>query len=101
MTTTASPRPDVPSPASARWLSEWFDWEDTSARAFRGTVRGEDKILVDICGFQTADGSVIHPSVTVKSGHHNEAPGSISAASARQLAADLLAAADELHRLNG
>ena len=85
----------VPAPAGARKVDEWIDETDRGdwARFFRGTRRGAS-VHVDIIGMQNADRSV-ERTISVC------APNvGLDAASARELGADLLAAADELDELH-
>jgi hypothetical protein len=84
-------------PASALLVGEWRLNHGT-ARGFEGTRRGTAvacgrDINVDIDGYQYRDGRV-HRYISVN-GH-----SFLSVAEARGVAANLLAAADELDRLN-
>jgi hypothetical protein len=98
MTVIPKPYADVPPPAGALSVAGWR-LERGTARSFTGTKRGtaEDPagrlICVDIDGDQDIDGTVDrYISINVNA--------CIDSAAARGLAADLLAAADEVDELN-
>lgn len=84
---------DVTPPADATRVSAWDDVDGQVSRYFRGTKRGI-KARVDIAGSQNADGTVAERVILV-----DACDVEVDAATARQIAADLLAAADELDRL--
>jgi hypothetical protein len=81
---------NVPPPADASRVSVWDDHDGQVSRYFRGTKRG-NKARVDIAGSQNADGSVAERVILVGASDIE-----VDASGARQIAADLLAAADEL-----
>jgi hypothetical protein len=81
---------NVGPPADASRISAWDDRDGQVSRYFRGTKRGT-KARVDIAGSQNADGTVAERVILVGEGDIE-----VDAAGARQIAADLLAAADEL-----
>jgi hypothetical protein len=81
---------NVPPPADASRVSAWDDGDGQVSRYFRGTKRG-NQARVDIAGSQNADGTVTERVILV-GGRDIE----VDATGARQIAADLLAAADEL-----
>jgi hypothetical protein len=84
---------DVAPPADATRVSAWDDVDGQVSRYFRGTKRGA-KVRVDIAGSQNADGTVAERVILI-----DACDAEVDAAAARQIAADLLAAADELDRL--
>jgi hypothetical protein len=97
--TTTNPYPDLPAPAGAVTVAEWR-LDGGAARHFRGTKRGTAEtpdnrlICVDIEGDQWTDATVdryIYVNRRLR----------VAAAGARALAADLLAAADEIDALKG
>jgi hypothetical protein len=92
---------DVLVSASATPVTDWMDWNSPGTRAplYVGTTRG-DRVRVVVSGVQFASGSRRYLSVTGKAAHR-WAPGSNGAFPIRALAADLLAAADEMDALNG
>jgi hypothetical protein len=81
---------DVPPPADASRVSTWDDGDGQVSRYFRGTRRG-NQVRVDIAGSQNSDG-IVTERVILVGGCDVE----VDASGARQIAADLLAAADEL-----
>jgi hypothetical protein len=81
---------NVPPPADASRVSAWDDSDGQVSRYFRGTMR-RNKARVDIAGSQNADGTVAERVILV-----GDCDIEVDAAGARQIAADLLAAADEL-----
>lgn len=81
---------NVAPPADASRISAWDDRDGQVSRYFRGTKHG-NKTRVDIAGSQNADGTVAKRVILV-GGCDIE----FDAADARQIAANLLAAADEL-----
>lgn len=91
--TTATVAP----PADATEVGVWVD-DDTNSfgqatwRTFLGTLRGTERVRVDILGTQGDDGTVSNRVVLVRC---EPTPAQLDAAAARQVAADLLAAADE------
>jgi hypothetical protein len=94
MTTTITPPPD------ATKLTEWdrIFSVDESHRFFYGTQRGE-RVNVGINGYQNPDGSVRERGIQVND--REIAPsGEFDAATAREFARALIAAADELDSLN-
>jgi hypothetical protein len=85
----------VQAPPDATEVRAWmavFD-ADAPTRYFRGTRRGSDPVSVDLAGYQETNGAVrqrwITPAVDTD----------LDAAGARELAAHLIAAADELDEL--
>lgn len=84
---------DIAPPGDATHVAAWDDAEGEVSRYFRGTKRGTDA-RVDIAGSQNADGTIAERVILV-GGYAIE----VDAAGARQIAADLLAAAAELDRL--
>ena len=92
--TTPTNYADIPAPADATRVTEWdrvFDI-DVLHRFFYGTQRGD----VGISGYQNPDGSVRERFIHVSRGLDGR---ELDAATARVLARALIAAADELHRL--
>jgi hypothetical protein len=88
-----------PLPADATDADQWQVGEDDErvTRVFTGTKRGTD-VRVTIYGEQDHSGAVLNRLISVSpSGHSGTAE--VGAAGARQIAADLLAAADELDQL--
>lgn len=81
---------NVPPPPDASRVSGWDDGDGQVSRYFRGTQRGH-KARVDIAGSQNADGTVSERVILVGACNIE-----VDAAGAREIAADLLAAADEL-----
>ena len=90
MNTTTTTHPDVPPPPDTTYLYPWD--EDSGERHYWGTDR--DGVIIH--GFQKADGHIRTRSICVD--HHM---GETSAAQARQEGINLIAAADELDRLEG
>lgn len=94
---------DVPRPAGATEVHAWARWdEDTIYRTFDGTKRGvTGKVNANLWGWQHPDGSLSHTYILLDSRVEKEADGyaELTAAEARELAHDLLAAADELDGL--
>lgn len=86
---------NVAPPADASRVSAWDDSDGQVSRYFRGTKRG-NRARVDIAGSQNSDGTIAERVILV-GGCDIE----VDAAGARQIAADLLAAADELEWLAG
>ena len=70
---------------------------DSVTRWFQGTRRGTDHVRVNIAGVQNYDGTLAEAVIFVDGKGCYGAE--LSAAEARELAADLLAAADELERM--
>ncbi len=85
---------DVAPPADAIEVDDWSDWDrDVYLRMFVSWFRREDGVSVEISGFQSSDG-LVERSIVDTSGDNP-----MSAGLARQRAAALLEAADELDRL--
>jgi hypothetical protein len=86
----------VPLPPGATSASEW-DFRDRRCgrvwRHFTGTRRGTTA-TVGIDGMQNSDGSVAERQISIICGN-----GELTATTAREVAADLIAAADELDQL--
>lgn len=85
----------VPLPA---WAVEAFEWEvegDQVSRTFRGGTRG-DAVQVAIYGRQDITGRVVDQQMILVSPNNRHGTAEIDADTARRLAADLLAAADEV-----
>ncbi len=94
MTTTT-----IPLPPGAKYADDWQVQRDQSVtRAFEGTMRG-DRVVIEIRGFQAHSGDVLERVAVVDT---ERAGGTeMDAAELRELAADALAAADELEGLGG
>lgn len=93
--------PELPF-ACARLVANWFTHSTGQrARVFADTRLTASDLVIEISGIQFVDGSVTDASLAIKSKYHDGAVGSIDAARARQLAAELLGAADVLDELNG
>jgi hypothetical protein len=102
MHSTANPYPNVPFPAGAVKVYDWHDTEygiDHAGRYFRGFTRVVDRdddkdisVLVD--GTQRPDGRSVR-IITLIDGNTG-ALGSLTPGLARQIAAGLVAAADEV-----
>ena len=73
-------------------IDEDWRYNDGQARRFQGTKRGTE-FHVDIIGWQDRDGSIVRHTVIDRDIFID------STAAARELAADLLAAADEIDAL--
>ena len=89
---------NVAPPAGASYVSEWIDETDKGdwGRYFAGTRRGLACVRVDLTGWQDGDGAIIEHHIACYAGDGVQ----LSAETARDLAADLLAAADELDELS-
>jgi hypothetical protein len=99
MTTATNPRPDIPLPAGANAdVSGWVVGDHGVTGAFASAERGAT-IYVGIAGEQDHSGAVLHREILVDV-EDRSGIAEIDAATARQVAADLLAAADELDQLN-
>lgn len=82
-------------PAGATEVFEWVIDGDNVTRMFRGPDRGSTELEVTLYGAQDYSGAVLHREIIVcPRGVHGTAE--LDAAGARQVAAGLLAAADEL-----
>jgi hypothetical protein len=84
---------DIVPPGDATHVAAWDDAGGQISRYFRGTKRGNEA-RVDIAGSQHADGTIAERVILV-----GDCAIEVDAAGARQIAADLLAAAAELDRL--
>ena len=82
----------MPSPAGATSVDKWQKVGESVIRFFTGTRRG-DAVRVNLAGMQTVDGTVERRCIFAYVPDNIAEP---DAASAREAAADLLAAADEL-----
>lgn len=93
LTTTTN---TIPLPAGALEADEWEVNPDGSVtRIFRGTHRGE-RVSLEVCGIQDYSGGVLRRVAWLDAGQYG---AELDAAGLRQLAADCVAAADELDRL--
>jgi hypothetical protein len=79
------------------FVDSWQQWGEQYGRAFDGTMRVVEHMTVDVSGWQYSDGRVGW-SIRVYS-HEQSNDADMSAAQARQVAAALLDAADQLDRL--
>jgi hypothetical protein len=98
--TTSIPRPRVPLPAGADSIDSWYldDRADRVSRTFENVVRGS-VVEVGIVGEQDYSGEVLDRSIMVNvTNPHGMIE--VDAATARLIAADLIAAADELDQLS-
>lgn len=98
--------PEVALPADCTPFTSWFPWDNDGVpdgRKFRGIYGREfgDRFVVKVSAAQFDDGTVEQANLSIESRHHKFAPGCLGAADACQLAANLLAGADEIDRLNG
>jgi hypothetical protein len=84
---------DVPSPPDATQVDS--GWDDDGERHFWGTERGG----VLLHGFQKTDGHVRARWVCIGHACIDDVTGEMTAADARKLGCSLIAAADELDRL--
>ena len=86
--------PDVPLPSGAHVSTGWEEWSsDGSARIISGTDRSIKDVRIRTCALQLRTGSISlsdPPAVTIDDGQE------LSSAEARQVAALILAAADEI-----
>jgi hypothetical protein len=95
---------NIPTPAGAGHVGEWIDLDTpTPFRFFEGSrrlVERPDRGNADvwIIGVQHADGAARDIDVVLRMPYHDE---SLTVVQARQLAAALLAAADEADEMNG
>jgi hypothetical protein len=98
MTTTPT-RPAVPLPAGAKSADRWEvdDRDERVTRMFSNAERGT-VIRVGIMGKQDYSGDVLYRNILIDVSNKYGLVD-VDAAGARQIAADLLAAADELARL--
>ncbi|BBX01851.1 hypothetical protein [Mycolicibacterium moriokaense] len=90
--------PDLwPAPPDAVSVGDWevADGPDDIRRTFYGTTRG-DRVPVEIVGWQKLDGTIGRGIIPDLRG----VGGELDAPTARQMARDLLAAADEIVGLN-
>jgi hypothetical protein len=104
---TENPYPNVPLPAGVHLVEDWVDiGSDSPSRYFeglhriverRGPDRGAKPIHVYIAGAQTPDGRLEPIEIVVHQLHADEPI--MSAATARQLARALMAAADDFDRI--
>jgi hypothetical protein len=95
--------PDVPHPAGATHVADWYDVDGPdAARCFTGSEWAVDRgqhspdLLVQIDGTQYRDGKAVR-FISVMEGQY-ERLTELSGARARQLARALIAAADEVDR---
>lgn len=88
----------IPVPAGAVKAGDWFDDGERVSRAVYGTERLVADTVIDIAGEQDVDGTTSY-RILVQAREASE--GALTAVEARAAAAALLAAADELDRLNG
>ncbi len=88
----------IPPPIGATDTHIWSDDGEVVSRTFYGRQWRVADSIVLIVGTQYGDGSVAR-QVEVHAAESSD--GELTAAQARELAAALLAAADELDRLNG
>ncbi len=99
---TPTPEPLVTLPDDCTPFTPWMPWRDSDGRKCR-VVHGRtfgDQFLVTTSAIQFDDGSMSHATLDIKSRHHDRAPGCLDAADACQVATNLLAAANEIDRLN-
>jgi hypothetical protein len=93
-TAQINPYPDVPLPSGAHVSTGWEEWSsDGSARIISGNDRSIKDVRIRTCALQLRTGSISlsdPPAVTIDDGQE------LSSAEARQVAALLLAAADEI-----
>jgi hypothetical protein len=81
-------------------------WQDTAAAAWR-VVRGAErgvagcKVSVSVCAVQNSDGSIDRENDAPRVNVSNAEDAGLSANQARELASQLVAAADELDGLYG
>lgn len=85
----------IPAPTDARHVEEWRDDFGTSEydRYFSGTRRNASGVTLTVTGFQAADGTAR------RNVHIFAADAHLDSAALRELAAQALAAADELDEL--
>lgn len=104
--TSVTPNPEsaVTLPPDCIAATGWHIWDnsDPHARKFRAICGKSfgDKFPVRVVAMQYDDGSVAHANCSIESQHHRFAPGCLDAADACQVATNLLAAANEIDRLN-
>jgi hypothetical protein len=95
---TAAMFVDVPNPFGATKVKAWEGHNDQRiTRTFTGTERG-GAVYVRITGVQAYTGDVLHRGILVDVNNRHGIV-EIDASAARQIATDLLAAADELESL--
>ena len=95
---TAAMFVDVSNPVGATKVKAWEGHNDRRiTRTFTGTERG-GAVYVGITGVQAYTGDVLHRGILVDVNNRHGIV-EIDAAAARQIATDLLAAADELESL--
>ncbi len=88
----------IPAPAGVVEAGDWSDDGERVSRAICGTERQVADTVIDIAGEQDVDGTTSY-RIVLQARESSE--GELTAAEARDAAAALLAAADELDRLNG
>lgn len=101
MTTTTKPPADVPLPAGADWPDEGIGWEPDDPQAYRviyGVTRGVagHDLLVQTSALQYADGSINTTDDPPRVSLDIHDDDGLTSAQARELAAALVEAADEL-----
>jgi hypothetical protein len=100
---TTSACPDVPLPAGTVDIRGWEDTADAAWRVVRGAVRSVEgcKVSVSACAVQNSDGSIDRGDDAPRVSVWNPEDAGLSADQARELASQLVAAADELDGLYG
>lgn len=88
---------DVATPPDATFVDPWQRWGDSYARVFGGTQRVVEHWVINITGIQHCDGRAERSIRAYSNEQFND--GDMSAVQARQIAAGVAAAADELDRL--
>lgn len=103
MTTTTAPRPEIPLPAGAvSGDRDWSDWGGYAVRLIRGSnriicdVNGKRVAMIRTVGVQRSDGSVDDGDENYPTVDICLLRGEFGRDQARELAAVLLQAADEM-----